>query len=144
MDWKSQWKNSSRLIFNDEKLLQSCFIYRTCKMAFFFLSRGEVTEREPSVISSFPLHSSSLRMQAAASPSFKLAVLLLTVVLIHFLSFFSDLKKKKKFYMATSWTKLYAFPAECPRDTRDRGWMLIRNPVKFPRSAWSHPEGSEL
>lgn len=62
---------------------------------FFFLSRGEVTEREPSVISSFPLHPSSLRMQAAASPSFKLAVLLLTVVLIHFLSFFSDLKKKK-------------------------------------------------
>lgn len=63
-------------------------------MAFFFLSRGEVTEREPSVISSFPLHPSSLRMQAAASPSFKLAVLLLTVVLIHFLSFFSNLKKK--------------------------------------------------
>lgn len=55
-----------------------------------------MTEREPSVISSFPLHPSSLRMQAAASPSFKLAVLLLTVVLIHFLSFFSDLKKKKK------------------------------------------------
>lgn len=68
-------------------------------MAFFFLSRGEVTEREPSVISSFPLHPSSLRMQAAASPSFKLAVLLLTVVLIHFLSFFSDLKKKNSTWL---------------------------------------------
>lgn len=43
--------------------------------------------------------------------------------------------------LESSWTRLHTFATKCPRDAYDGGWMLIRDHVKFPRSAWSTPEG---
>lgn len=71
------------------------------------------------------------RMQGCSSPITKLAGYLV-------------INRSVNEILGTSWRRLCTFATKCPRDARDGDWMLIRDPVKFPRSAWSYPEGSEL
>lgn len=75
------------------------------------------------------------RMEAAASTSDAYLAINHTVWVFIFI---------KPFFLATPERHHATFTTKCPGDVRGGDWMLIMDLGKFPRTAWSHPEGSEL
>lgn len=135
METEPRWKNYQRWIFHVPKSFLSRLILHFCEIvAHIKATEGEWVESPFRFCSSciLPRLSAGLRMQDCSLP-------ILEPVWCFVIN------RSVNDILESSWTRLRTFASKCPRDAYDRGWMLIRDHVKFPRSAYSAPEGgSEL
>lgn len=121
MHIESRWKNYEWWIFNVSKIITLTLLYSTLARWHFISTREQSCNITIKNLYLFSLHPSAPctdpRMQLSPLQSYS------SVFVIN---------RSVNEIFATSCTRLYTLTSECPRDARDRGWMLIRNPVKFP------------